>query len=120
MTLTAGLPVFVWDGGGADANWTTAANWNTDQAPFASVRFVFPEAAAQKTNTNDFPAGTLFDSFDLQGSGYDIDGNAVVLAAGIVATGDMVVTTKVAVPLSFSARPPSIGTAKSSRTSSAR
>ena len=34
-TLTAELqvPAIVWDGGGADSNWTTPENWSTDTVP---------------------------------------------------------------------------------------
>ena len=42
-TITAELqvPAIVWDGGGADSNWTTPENWSTDTVPtlFDSVLF---------------------------------------------------------------------------------
>ena len=36
--------VKTWDGGGADANWQTAANWVGDIAPVAGDDLVFPAA----------------------------------------------------------------------------
>lgn len=49
-----------WDGGGADANWTTAANWSTDIAPVAGDDLIFPAAAAQHTNNNNFFFSPVF------------------------------------------------------------
>jgi fibronectin-binding autotransporter adhesin len=54
-----------WDGGGADANWMTAANWVGDVLPAAGESLLFPAGAVQLTNTNNFPATTLFDSVRL-------------------------------------------------------
>ena len=73
------------DGGGtsADANWTTASNWVGDVAPVAGDDLYFPAAAAQKVDVNDFPSGTAFDSMNFTGSGYDVTGSGIVLAAGI-------------------------------------
>jgi fibronectin-binding autotransporter adhesin len=54
-----------WDGGGADANWMTAANWVGDVLPLAGESLLFPAGAAQLTNTNNFPFGTVFHSLRL-------------------------------------------------------
>ena len=43
-----------------NANWTTGANWIGDAAPVAGDTLIFPDSAAQKTNTNDFAAGRRF------------------------------------------------------------
>ena len=77
--------VATWDGGGADNNWTTAANWVGDVAPHPGDDLVFPASAARQTNINDFPAGTAFGSIRLDGQRYVITGNAITLAAGIIA-----------------------------------
>src|SRR5262249_55676796 len=50
----------VWDGGGADSNWTTAANWANDVAPQPGDNLSFAGGAARLTNTNNFPASTSF------------------------------------------------------------
>src|SRR5262249_13569156 len=71
-----------WDGGGADNNWTTAANWLGDVAPHPGDDLYFPFGAARQTNVNDFPAGTAFHSFDIEDS-YNLTGSAVALSAGL-------------------------------------
>jgi len=79
------LSIRVWDGGGADANWSTAANWAGDIAPMTSDDLVFPVSAAQASNVNDFAAGTRFNTIQIEGSGYDISGNAIELFGGLTA-----------------------------------
>src|SRR5262245_35934503 len=74
--------VVTWDGGGGNANWTTAANWVGDVAPQQGDDLVFPPSAAQGVNVNDFPAGTAFHSINLTGS-YRLSGNEIALAAGL-------------------------------------
>src|SRR5687768_13075901 len=76
--------VATWDGGGADDNWTTAANWAGDVAPQPGDDIVYP-AAGRLSSLNDFPAGTAFRSLTLAGGGFQIGGNAVTLAAGVTA-----------------------------------
>src|SRR4051794_33033270 len=64
--------VRVWDGGSAvDANWTTAANWVGDTAPSPGDDLLFPAGAARPANTNDFAAGTAFNSIAFTASGYN-------------------------------------------------
>jgi autotransporter-associated beta strand protein len=67
-----------WTGGGADSNWTTAANWG-GTAPVAGDSLGFPQVASRKTNTNDFAANTSFAAINLSGSGYTVSGSAIVL-----------------------------------------
>jgi len=76
-----------WTGGGGDDNWTTAANWG-GTAPSGGDDLVFPGGAARLTNSNDFSAGTEFNSISFDGSsgGYQLNGNSIQLAAGISAT----------------------------------
>ena len=70
-----------WTGNGADSNWTTAANWNPG-LPQEDDILVFPAVANRKTNTNNFPAFTIFEEIKVEGSGYVISGNRVTLTAG--------------------------------------
>jgi fibronectin-binding autotransporter adhesin len=73
----------VWSGLGVDSNWQTAANWAGSVAPSAGDDLVFPGGAAQAaTSNNDFAGGTSFRSITLDGAGYTLSGNAVVLGAG--------------------------------------
>jgi PKD repeat protein len=77
----------VWDGGGADEHWTTAANWSSDLAPVTGEDLVFPSGAAQLWNVNDYPAGTAFKSILFAGYGYQVHGNSVTLTHGLRAAG---------------------------------
>jgi hypothetical protein len=70
-----------------DANWRTAANWVGDVVPNPGDDLVFPAGAAELDTVNDFSTGTAFRSIVIQGSGYRLGGNAVVLQHGITCTG---------------------------------
>jgi len=90
VTINArGLAVqrFVWDGGGAEPNWTNPVNWVGDVAPEAGDDLLFPAGAAQLTNVNDYAPGTDFNSIVFTGFVYVIDGNGITLNAGITDVG---------------------------------
>jgi len=70
--------------GAVSGLWSQAGNW--DVAPNPGDELVFPDGAANKTNTNDLAAGTAFQSISLTGSGYAISGNAVDLGGSISAS----------------------------------
>jgi fibronectin-binding autotransporter adhesin len=68
-----------WTGGSAtSSDWTDPDNWDVG-APVAGDSLVFPNGAARKGNTNNFPAGTAFLNITFTGGGYEIDGNALNL-----------------------------------------
>ena len=75
-----------WDGGGANDKWSTAANWVGDVVPAVGDDLVFPVGAAQLANTNDLPAGTVFNSITIQAGSYFFQGNAIGLRNGITST----------------------------------
>jgi autotransporter-associated beta strand protein len=77
--------VATWHGGGADNNWTTAANWAGDVAPQAGDDLVFPAGPADLVAVNDFAAGTTFNSLNVTGGGYQLGGSAVTLSGGVSA-----------------------------------
>ncbi|NLG00173.1 MAG: hypothetical protein GX565_08490 [Lentisphaerae bacterium] len=75
-----------WDGGGANANWSTAANWDGDaSAPVAGDALRF-DGAAGVVNTNDLSAGTAFGGlFFSSGAGaFLIDGSGVALEGDVI------------------------------------
>lgn len=77
-----------WDGGGPNNLWTTAANWVGDVAPESGDSLVFPAAAAQLNNVNDYPNGIGFNQIQITSAGYNITGNAVdLISVGIVHAG---------------------------------
>ncbi len=81
------IPTFsatkTWDGGGADANWQTAANWSTDIAPVAGDDLVFPTVSAQQTTNNNFFILTSFRSILVEGGTYVFGGNPIRLTNGL-------------------------------------
>ena len=67
--LEVRLVLSTWTGGGADANWSTAGNWDT--MPIAGSDIVFPLTAAQQASTDDLGA-LSFGSLKFMGGGYTI------------------------------------------------
>jgi len=104
ITLTAGIPTFTWDGGGANANWTTAENWAGNLAPIAGSRLVFPDGAAKPENTNNFPAGTVFESIEVAQANSNLTGNAIVLNGGVTHdTGSQLALSKLSLAITLGA-----------------
>src|SRR5580765_3996911 len=64
-----------WTGLGANANWTTAANWSNNVAPVANDLLVFQSGAPRLVTTNTFAANTIFSGFSLRGA-YTLRGAA--------------------------------------------
>lgn len=73
-----------WDGGSpTDSNWTTAANWVGDVAPFAGDDLLFRDLGLVRSNPfNDYAANTFFNSitFSTTTGSYNLQNNAVQLA----------------------------------------
>jgi autotransporter-associated beta strand protein len=70
-----------WTGLGANANWTTAANWDIGAPNSNDDVLIFPAGALRPTNTNNFGAGTTFQEVRL-GGGFTISGNRLRLGTG--------------------------------------
>ena len=80
------VATYTWDGGGADNNWMTAANWVGDVAPTGDENLVF--AGSTRTSpVNNFTAGTSFKSisFSSGASNFTLSGNAFTLSGGATA-----------------------------------
>lgn len=75
--------VKTWDGGGADNNWGTAANWVGDIAPAVGDDLVFPVNAAKFSTTNNIGLLTTYRSITIEGGNYSIDGNGLRLTNGL-------------------------------------
>ena len=73
-----------WDGGGGDANWSTAGNWTGDVAPVAGSGLIF-DGAPGLAATNDFAAGTKFADliFNPGAGSFNAGGNSIVLGGNI-------------------------------------
>ncbi|MGI8788651.1 MAG: FG-GAP-like repeat-containing protein [Pyrinomonadaceae bacterium] len=79
--------VKTWNGNGADANWTTAANWANGVAPVADDDLVFPANAPKFTANNNFFFQTSFRSITISGGDYTIGGSPFRLAGGLIVNG---------------------------------
>src|SRR5690349_20232776 len=70
--------------GTVSGQWTVAANWG-GTAPVAGDSLDFPAGASNLTNTNDFPAGTLFAQIAISDASYVLNGNLIAIGpAGII------------------------------------
>jgi len=73
----------IWDGGGGDNNWNTAANWDTDAVP------IFPQAltfngTTRLTSNNDLSGLTVNGfTFGTTAGSFTITGNAITLGGNI-------------------------------------
>jgi hypothetical protein len=97
--LEASPSTFVWDGkvdatgaAPANTNWTTGANWAGDTAPAPGAILNFPNNAAGRLATNDFPAGTQFSELRISVAGlgatdYTIQGNGITVLDLLETTG---------------------------------
>lgn len=79
MVAHASAPSFTWDGGGANGNWSTAANWTSDTNP-GSPQKTFHFAGTSNLNAvNDFanysPGNQIF--FDVGAGAFTLSGNAI-------------------------------------------
>ncbi|WZO99892.1 Ig-like domain repeat protein [Isosphaeraceae bacterium EP7] len=79
------LATRIWDGGGSDNLWTTAANWSTDVAPVANDDLTFPTSGVRYSPVNDFIA-TTFGTITFGDYGYNVTGNPISLTGGITST----------------------------------
>lgn len=72
-----------WDGGGADDNWRTAANWVNDVAPVSGDDLVFPAVAAKYTTSNNLTLFSTIRSMTFEGGTYTVSGSPLLLSQGI-------------------------------------
>ena len=103
------LTVLTWDG---DANvqntWSTPGNWKENRTPVAGDDLVFPSdvTAFNFLAVNNLPVGTVFNSIEIDGNGYVLDGNRIdVGAGGLKVSGptQAQVVNEIRAPLKFSA-----------------
>jgi fibronectin-binding autotransporter adhesin len=76
------LSTRVWDGGGGDNKWSTAANWVGSVAPTVGDDLQFAGTARTGTQ-NDFAAGTSFGSIEFASSNFSLAGNSLTVTNGI-------------------------------------
>ena len=93
-----------WTGLGADANWSTAANWSPAGAPVAGDDLVFPAGAAQLSNFNDTASSTSYNTLSFTGpvGGYNLSGFSIHLPAGLTADNSALNTVSLDITLTAS------------------
>jgi len=74
---------YVWQGGGSDNDWSTAANWAGNVAPQAGADLRFVSTETTTTAYNDFPEGTSFGSIEFASNGFELSGNPLTVTGGI-------------------------------------
>ena len=70
--------------------------------PSSGAPLTFPVAGAQKNNTNNITAGTVFGPIVIDGTGYSLGGNSINLQGGLSLTGTNASAT-VSLPLMVNA-----------------
>jgi fibronectin-binding autotransporter adhesin len=88
ITLTIGGRGVGWVGHGADANWTTMGNWQTNGVSYAIQaldQLVF-DGTTKENNNNDFAVGTRFNGivFTNTAGAFVLNGNRVNLVGDVI------------------------------------
>jgi len=86
LVLKLSAPTSNWDGGGADGNWGTVANWDGDELPPSGVNAVIFTGTAQATTTNDlvgYVANGIQFNNTVAGESFSLAGNAINLTGDI-------------------------------------
>lgn len=73
--------------GTTSGQWSDASNWG-GTAPVTGDDLVFPDGASNLSNTNDLTENTIFNSITLNGSGYTLSGNRIILGQGLAGITD--------------------------------
>jgi len=74
----------VWDGGAANNNWNTAANWDPNGVPAAGSSLTFA-GTVRLANTNNLAAGTQFNglTFAVGAGAFTLGGNLINLGGNV-------------------------------------
>ncbi|MFM8327623.1 MAG: hypothetical protein ACKN9U_22410, partial [Pirellulaceae bacterium] len=80
------LAVAIWDGGSGSQNWSQPSNWVGDIAPNSGDQIVFPPSGSYTYSFNDL-SGFQAASISIQGDGYEIFGEPIVLLGDLTITG---------------------------------
>ncbi len=84
LVLTRGLTEWVWDGGGADDNWTTAANWTNDSGNPEDGDAVVFAGSTRLAPDNDLLNLSLNSiTFNDTAGAFTLGGNAISLSGGV-------------------------------------
>ena len=82
LTVNYDSNTVIWDGGGSDSAWTTAANWHTDSVPLATNRVVVGAGAVVSNGQNVFSNLTIEAGATVAFAGDTLSGSKTVNVAG--------------------------------------
>lgn len=79
-----------WDGGGADNNFSTAANWSADAVPSSGDSLIFPDSAPADSLeiVNDMTLSIAGINFTGSSQSFEITGSPLTLTGGITSDSD--------------------------------
>ena len=82
VILTFATPPPVWDGGGSDGLWTTAANWDPNAVPVATSNVFVPTGAVVSAAPNTFSTLDIAQGASVTFAGETISGTKTLTVAG--------------------------------------
>jgi autotransporter-associated beta strand protein len=84
LVVSSSISTGLWQGGGANSNWSTAGNWDQNEVPVFPIALTFVGPAGWLTNNNDLPGITASSiTFDAAAGAFVLDGNDITLAGSI-------------------------------------
>jgi autotransporter-associated beta strand protein len=91
----------IWDGGGMDNNWSTAANWDNGAEPIFPIGLTFA-GSTRLVNNNDLSSITAASiTFDAAAEAFVLNGNGITLAGNLGFNGNPAVPVTQTVNLSM-------------------
>ena len=92
LQVVGGVSTGLWTGQGANANWSTAANWNNDAVPIFPITLTFA-GSSHLVNNNDLSSITAGGiTFDAAAGAFVIGGNDITLSGTIGFNGNPATT----------------------------
>jgi len=88
LQVASGISTGVWDGGGANGNWSTGGNWDQDSVPAFPIGVTFT-GSSQLNNNNDLSSITVSSlTFTNNAGAFTVSGNDITLSGGIGFSGN--------------------------------
>ncbi|MGC3958530.1 MAG: hypothetical protein QM813_11490 [Verrucomicrobiota bacterium] len=88
LQVTSGISTGVWDGGGANNNWSTGPNWDQNSAPVFPIGLTFA-GTTRLANNNDLAGITASSiTFDAAAGAFVLNGNDITMSGGIAFNGN--------------------------------
>jgi autotransporter-associated beta strand protein len=105
LQVSSGISTGIWDGGGANNNWSTGGNWDQDATPIFPIGLTFA-GSTRLANNNDLSAITVSSiTFDAAAGAFVLGGNDITLNGSLGFNGNppAPITQTVNLGMTFSA-----------------